>query len=147
MAERFMYVYLGVLVVTCVLAAQPLGEFELKQNDPNPFCPSAQSGDTEIRFTLPLQCRILLQVWSCDTMVVVRTLFDGVYKAGGHATHWDGRDGQGVILSDGGYPYALTATDDGTGELLFYSMLVATIDCESVSAQPATWGRIKAGWR
>lgn len=103
MAKRFMYVCMGVLVVTCVLAARPLGEFELNQNDPNPFCPNAQSGDTEIRFTLPLQCRILLQVWSCDTTVVVRTLFDGVFKAGRYATHWDGRDGQGVILPDGGF--------------------------------------------
>jgi len=38
----------------------------------------------------------------------------------------------------------LTATDDGTGELLFYNMLVGTIDCEGVSAQPTPWGKIKA---
>jgi hypothetical protein len=120
----------------------PPTSFELEQNVPNPFCPGGTSGDTEIRMALPQEAHILLEVWSQDTTVVVRTLFDQVGAPGYHGVRWDGRDGGGAVLPDGDYPYTMTATEVGSGTPLGDSLLVATIDC-TVPTEPTGWSGIK----
>lgn len=124
-------------------AIQPPDAFVLNQNDPNPFCPASVGGNTDIRMTVAQQSRIVLQVWGSDTTAVVRTLVNGVLPAGYHSVLWDGRDDNGSILVDGGYPYAMTATDPESGEQIYFGMLVATVEC-GTAARPTTWGRIKA---
>lgn len=129
------------IFVASALWAQPPDHFELFQNIPDPFC-NVPSGVTEIRYQLPMQSVVLLEVWSPDTTAVVRTLVYGVQAPGFYTILWDGADGGGADLPDGAYPYSLTATDPDNGDSLFYDMLLATIDC-SVAAEPETWGGIK----
>jgi len=138
-----------VLAMTSAVSAeppQPPDHFELMQNFPDPFCPTSDGGVTDIRFMLPRDAEVLLQVWNSDTTVVVRTLIHAVLMTGHHSILWDGTDDGGVDLISGAYPYSLTATDPDTGDSLFYDISVATIDC-SVATQPGTWGEIKAGFR
>lgn len=134
------------VTVTSASLAQPPDHFELKQSTPDPFCPTSDGGITDIRFQLPVQSVVLLEVWSPDTTAVVRTLAYGVMAAGYHSILWDGTDDGGVDLTSGAYPYSMTATDPDSGDSLFYDMLTATIYC-SVGTRPGTWGEIKAGFR
>jgi len=125
------------------VCAQPPNHFEVFQNIPDPFC-NVPSGVTEIRYQLPMQSAVLLEVWNPDTTAVIRTLVYGVQSAGFYTILWDGADGGGTDLPDGAYPYSLAATDPDNGDSLFYEMLTATINC-AVSTEPGTWGGIKAG--
>ncbi len=132
-----------ILAIPSLIAAEQPDDFELLQNFPDPFCPTSDGGFTDIRFQLPVQSAVLLQVWNPDTTAVVRTLAHGVMPAGYHSIIWDGADDDGADLAYGAYPYSMTATDPQSGDSLFYDMLTATIDC-TVAARPGTWGRIKA---
>ena len=135
-----------VLAIPCAAPAdppQPPDHFELFQNFPDPFCPTDDGGVTQIQFMMPQQAAVLLEIWSPDTTVVVRTLVHGVLPAGYHSIIWDGSDDDGVDLTSGAYPYSMTATDPDNGDSLFYDILVATIDC-TVATRPGTWGGIKA---
>ncbi len=123
----------------------PPDHFELFQNLPDPFCPTSDGGVTDIRFILPVQAEVVLEVWNPDTTAVLRMLIHAALMAGYHSVLWDGTDGGGVDLTSGAYPYSLTATDPGTGDTLFYDILVASIDC-MVASEPRTWGGIKAGF-
>jgi hypothetical protein len=135
-----------VLGIVYAVSAQPPDHFELFQNIPDPFCVTPDGGVTEIRFQLPMQSAVLLEVWNPDTTVVVRTLVNGVLMAGYHSLLWDGADDGGADLPPGSYPYSLTVTDPESGAPLFYDILVATIDC-TVTTEPGTWGNIKTGFR
>jgi hypothetical protein len=130
------------LLVSMVTLAQPPDHFELFQNFPDPFCVLETGGVTEIRFMTPMSSRVLLEVWSPDTTVVLRTLNDGFLHPGYYTYIWDGRDGVGEILPEGLYPYSMTATDTDTGDSLYYDMLVATIECPQV-LRATTFGRVK----
>jgi hypothetical protein len=137
------------LAMPCIAPAdppQPPDHFELFQNVFDPFCPAIDGGVTDIRFMLPQESEVLLEVWNPDTTAVVRTLIHAALMAGYHSILWDGTDDGGSDLPSGAYPYSMTATDPDTGDPLFYDMLVATIDC-TVATEPGTWGRIKAGFR
>jgi len=78
-------------------------EVALSQNSPNPFNPV-----TEIVFALPEDTAVNLSVYDVHGRLV-RTLADGLYKAGTHAAHWEGRDTRGVEASSGIYFCRLTA--------------------------------------
>ena len=81
--------------------------FTLKQNYPNPFNPT-----TEIRFDLPAQAEIKLNIYNVLGRNV-RTLYSGLQHAGSHHVTWDGNDNNGVKLSSGIYLYRLDAVIDG----------------------------------
>jgi hypothetical protein len=140
------FTILMAMAVSSVSLAQPPDHFELQQNLPDPFCPTIDGGSADVRFQLPVQSVVLLEVWAPDTTVVVRTLVYGVMAAGYHSVIWDGADEGGADLTSGAYPYSMTATAPVSGDSLFYDMLTATIDCP-VDTRPGTWGWIKAGFR
>jgi hypothetical protein len=78
-------------------------KFSLEQNVPNPFNPS-----TEIRFRLEQPAAVELAVYNVLGQKI-RTLVSGTLPGGEHSAMWDGRDGQGRVLSTGVYFYRLRA--------------------------------------
>lgn len=60
--------------------------FELEQNYPNPFNP-----ETRIRFTLPVDGDMRLQIYNSAGQMV-RSLADGTHRAGIYDVTWDGKD-------------------------------------------------------
>jgi hypothetical protein len=130
-----------VLSTAGVALAQPLPDWTLSQNFPNPFC--NESSITRIQYALAQRSEVLLEVWSPDTTAVLRVIVHAMQSAGYHEVVWDGRDDGGALLPDGEFPYSLTATQEGGGPVLFESMLVATIRCVPIDSDLGTWGRIK----
>ena len=86
--------------------------FSLEQNKPNPF-----TGNTEIRFALPNASRVELAVYNVAGQKV-SSLVSGDYPAGYHSIRWNGRDGQGRLLSNGVYFYRLEARGQNGQERL-----------------------------
>jgi hypothetical protein len=84
------------------LAATP-ENFELYQNHPNPFNP-----ETSIRFTLPQESFVELQIFNMLGSPV-RTLVSQALKAGEHRLTWNGLNEQGNVLPAGVYFYQLRA--------------------------------------
>ena len=81
-------------------------EYALGQNYPNPFNPS-----TAIRFDLPKQSPVVLEVYNI-LGVRIRTLLRGEnVNAGRHQVIWDGRDETGTIMASGIYLYRISAGD------------------------------------
>jgi len=72
--------------------------FSLKQNYPNPFNPS-----TSIKFALPVDSRVSLQVYNMIGQVVA-TLADGNYSAGTHSVNFNAAN-----LTSGMYIYNIKA--------------------------------------
>lgn len=75
----------------------------LGQNKPNPFFPV-----TEIRYNLPENCRVKLDIYNVLGQRVA-TLVDGYQSAGNKAVQWNGRDGNGLNVASGIYFYKLQA--------------------------------------
>lgn len=133
-----------ILLLTGMLPA-PAQDWELAQNDPNPFCnyPDENDPSTEIGMVVAQSCRLTLEVLSADSSSVIATLADGLFAAGNHALLWDGTEGPGgAELSNGDYPYEMVARDPDDDSELFRDMKVATIACATPSKE-STWGRIK----
>jgi hypothetical protein len=85
----------------------------LRGNTPNPFNPQ-----TEIRFDLPADTRVKLEVYDLGGHLV-RTLRHEVLPAGRNAVKWDGRDDQGRELSSGAYFYRLSGpVETLTGKMM-----------------------------
>jgi hypothetical protein len=80
----------------------------LAQNVPNPFNPS-----TRIAFTLPQDGPATLRIYDLRGRRV-RTLLDGVQRAGAQDIVWDGRDDGGNAVASGTYVYRLVADGHGT---------------------------------
>ena len=86
---------------------------ELRRNYPNPFNP-----DTIIEFSLKEEAEVRIVVYNLKGHMV-RTLQDGIMKAGNHRLHWDGTDNRGRSLSSGVYLYRMTAGDyDKTNRMI-----------------------------
>ena len=77
----------------------------LHQNFPNPFNPS-----TTIRFELPVDARVRLDVFRLDGGRVAR-LADAVMPAGRHGIVWRGLDDRGAPVASGVYFYRLETGD------------------------------------
>jgi len=77
--------------------------FALRQNQPNPF-----SGRTTIHFDLPVETTVRLEIFDAQGRLV-RTLADGSYPAGSHASEWDHRTDGGEALAAGVYLYRIQA--------------------------------------
>ncbi|MBN1349744.1 choice-of-anchor D domain-containing protein [candidate division KSB1 bacterium] len=71
--------------------------YELHQNYPNPFNP-----ETVIKYNLPESGKMDLKIYNVMGQLV-RTLADGVHKAGYHSVTWDGRNDNGRMVSSGIY--------------------------------------------
>lgn len=80
-------------------------DFKLKQNFPNPFNPT-----TTINFSLENESSITLEIFN-TTGEKVKTLFQGIEKAGLHSIVWNGSDNFGNQLPTGVYFYRLNTKD------------------------------------
>ena len=78
-------------------------EFTLGQNYPNPFNPT-----TNIRFSLPTDQRVTLQVFDV-TGALVKTVVDEMIRSGNMEATWDGTNSSGAKVSSGMYLYRLRA--------------------------------------
>ena len=76
---------------------------DLAQNYPNPFNPV-----TNIRYQLPAQGKVLLQIYNTNGQLI-RTLVNGDVAAGFHQVLWDGRTDAGVPAVTGVYYYRIIA--------------------------------------
>ncbi|MEN8006283.1 MAG: FlgD immunoglobulin-like domain containing protein [Candidatus Krumholzibacteriota bacterium] len=81
----------------------------LHQNSPNPIEPTGLG--TRIAFRLPHDQQVRIDVFDLRGRHV-RTLFDGRETAGAHSIFWDGRDGNGRIVSSGVYAYTLKTNSE-----------------------------------
>ena len=72
--------------------------FEVDQNFPNPF-----SQITSIRYRLPEESRVTVEVFDLLGRKVVTFVQDQLQPAGHHAITWDGRDASGKPLAAGNY--------------------------------------------
>jgi hypothetical protein len=64
--------------------------------------PNPSNGATMLRFSLPTQANVRLNIYDARGRLV-RRLSDEFRTAGEHVVHWDGRDGQGRSVSAGIY--------------------------------------------
>jgi hypothetical protein len=138
------FVVAALLVVPA--AGQVPDEFELYQNDPNPFCNASRNYVTAFSFFCSEDAFVTLQVLSSDTVAVLAELVCDTTAAGYHSIPWDGRDDGGALLAQGDYPYVMTAYVGRPPVFDFADTLVATIECV-VPVHEASWGRVKAGHR
>ncbi len=81
-------------------------QFALHQNYPNPFNPN-----TDVKFDLPVDCRVRLEIFNILGQKVV-TVIDEDMKAGYRSVAWNGNDQSGRQVSSGVYFYKLTAGDN-----------------------------------
>ncbi len=77
--------------------------FALSQNYPNPFNPT-----TNIRFSLPTEQRVRLQVFDV-TGSLVKTILDEAISAGNREAAWDGTNTAGAKVASGMYLYRIQA--------------------------------------
>jgi hypothetical protein len=101
----------SIITIPVTFVIDPLGiddnvsglpkEFALSQNYPNPFNPT-----TEIKFAVPAQSRVRLEVFNLLGQRV-RTLVDAEVEPGYKSVTWDGTNDSGAQLSSGAYFYIL----------------------------------------
>lgn len=128
-------------IPSIIYADGPPQQWELLQNDPNPFC-----GATAIEFAAPEQADIGLFIWNPDSSDVVRTLMEGLIDAGYYRIVWDQLDDHGIAVPDGDYPYQLLARQPESMGVLFEAWLIATVECDPTSTLTESWGRVKRGY-
>jgi N-acetylneuraminic acid mutarotase len=87
-------------------------EFALLQNYPNPF-----NGETVIRFQLPTEQRVQIQLYNMRGQLVT-TLLDERRDAGYHRVSWNGRDAAGRPVASGIYIYLIQAGTNRTSKKL-----------------------------
>ncbi|MCP4582581.1 MAG: T9SS type A sorting domain-containing protein, partial [candidate division Zixibacteria bacterium] len=80
-------------------------EFALNQNYPNPF-----NAQTEIRYALPIDSDIRLEVYNILGQKVAG-LVDGKKEAGYHTFIWDGTSASGDVVASGMYLYKLVTNE------------------------------------
>jgi hypothetical protein len=76
----------------------------LFQNYPNPFNPS-----TMISYSVPVDCRVTLDIYDSSGKHVARLLDREKQPRGRHSVEWRGVDAQGQAVSSGVYFYRLTS--------------------------------------
>jgi hypothetical protein len=90
-------------------------KIELLGNHPNPF-----NNNTLIKFSLPIQSQIKLQVFNINGQLI-RHLADGSYSGGIHQIMWDGKDDTGRIVASGTYLYQLISDNQKISRKLILS--------------------------
>jgi photosystem II stability/assembly factor-like uncharacterized protein len=88
--------------------------YSLSQNYPNPFNPS-----TTIKFQIPKQERILLEIYN-SLGERVATLVDEVKDAGFYQSTWNGINNNNNIVSSGVYIYRIIAGDFVVSKKMMY---------------------------
>jgi flagellar hook assembly protein FlgD len=78
---------------------------ELYDNHPNPF-----NNETLIRFSLPDQAYIALQIFNLNGQLV-RDLVNNNLPGGVHSVRWNGKDNSGHVVASGVYLYQLQSSD------------------------------------
>ncbi len=79
--------------------------FDLLSNYPNPFNP-----ETTIRYHLPVDIEARIVIY--DMMgQEIKTLVDGLKRAGRHTVQWNGRNNEGVPIATGNYIVKIEAGD------------------------------------
>ena len=106
------YIPVGVKEVVELLPSS----FDLKQNYPNPFSArgaSAFSGSptTMIRFALPEESQVYLEIYNILGEKVRSLIHGDVYQAGNWGVVWDGKDDHDRPVSSGVYYYRIVAGD------------------------------------
>lgn len=76
----------------------------LSRNIPNPF-----GSKTSIHYTVPRNEHVTINVYNIQGQLV-KTLENGVKKAGNHLVNWDGRNNAGTKVKSGLYFYQLKTT-------------------------------------
>lgn len=79
--------------------------FTLEQNHPNPFAATSQ---TEIRFSLPVQSSVRVEIFNFLGQRVALLLDDKLFP-GAHRINWNGRSEDGKMVAGGIYFYRLQA--------------------------------------
>ena len=74
------------------------GTVRLLAAAPNPFRAS-----TDLRFALPVDSQVSLEVYDVTGRLVASPVRDERYPAGPHAVSWDGRDASGRPVASGVY--------------------------------------------
>jgi hypothetical protein len=92
--------------------------FDLLQNYPNPFNPN-----TIIGYQLSREATVQLVVHDVSGKEV-RTLVDGIIRAGQHSVSWNGTGQSGTVVSSGVYFCRLTVSDGATQEHRVRRMLL-----------------------
>lgn len=88
--------------------------FKLNQNFPNPFNPT-----TTINFSLEKESSVSIDIYNV-TGEKVKSLFNGIEKAGSHSIEWNGTDNFGNQLPTGVYFYRLNSKEfSETKKLIF----------------------------
>ena len=82
---------------------QPIEDYELLRNYPNPFNPS-----TTIQFVLQRPGDVSLKIYNLRGQLVA-TLHQGALVAGRHQMVWDGKDARGLQVTSGVYVSLLEA--------------------------------------
>jgi hypothetical protein len=80
-------------------------KLELYNNHPNPF-----NNETLIRFSLPGQDFVALQIYNINGQLV-RDLVNNNLPGGQHSIRWDGKDNKGRIVASGTYLYQLKSSE------------------------------------
>ena len=81
-------------------------QFELHQNYPNPFNPA-----TTIRFSLPKEANVRLEIYNMLGQRVNVLISDELYQPGVHNVVWNGVDEFNKQVASGQYIYRITAGD------------------------------------
>lgn len=81
-----------------------VARFSLGDNYPNPFNPR-----TEFDFTLPVDCRVQIEIYNVAGQLV--KAYEGDYPAGVHTISWDGTNMNGEDVGSGIYFYRMEAGD------------------------------------
>lgn len=95
----------GAANVAIQRSSRTVTEYRLYQNFPNPFNP-----ETMIQYDIVQPGIVTLQIFNAVGQEV-RRLLEEVQTPGAYEIRWDGRDGQGEVLSSGVYFYRLQAGD------------------------------------
>lgn len=77
-------------------------DYVLEQSYPNPF-----RGSTSIRFTLPIQKAVSVNVYDSQGRVVRSLVSNDVRAKGSHEVYWDGTTDAGAMAASGTYFYTL----------------------------------------
>jgi hypothetical protein len=76
--------------------------FEITQNFPNPFNPS-----TQIKCFLPSDGKVQVRIFDI-TGKLIKEIFSGVKKAGENVFTWNGKNGNGALVTSGAYLFSVS---------------------------------------
>jgi len=137
------------LIVLLGLSAVAFADWQVTQNDPDPFCNDPESPEfSGTWFTIwgEPTVEITFEIWDPDTTGVLVRQQMGEVGPGSYILVWYGTDGMDTVLPETGYPYRIVVAEPGEGAVTFGGWRVCHVSCET-PVDPETWGRIKSLYR